>query len=96
MAADVGQRGLDFGAVLAQPRGSAVRNGSAATSFWSAATLEAGVAVRVARVLSVTGAFEAGIALSRPSFRLDGGGALHHVARFAPRGMVGVQVHLPR
>ena len=88
--------GVDFGAVLAEPRGPAVRNGSGASSFWSAAAFEAGVAVQVARVVSITAAFEAGIALSRPSFRLEGGGQLHEVARFAPRGLLGVQVHLPR
>ncbi len=88
--------GVDFGAVIADPIGSDVRNGVGARSFWSAATLEAGVAVQVARRVSLTGAFEAGIALNRPSFVLDGGGSLHEVARFAPRGTIGVQFHRPR
>lgn len=88
--------GADFGVVQATPRGVAVQNGNDVASFWSAATLEAGVVVQVARWLSLSGAFEAGIALSRPKFRLDGGGRLHSVARFAPRGMLGVQFHRPR
>ncbi len=88
--------GIDLGAVIGSARGDNVRNPGDATSFWSAGTLEAGVAVQVARWVSVTAAFEAGIALSRPRFVLEGGGVLHESARFAPRGIVGVQFHRPR
>ena len=88
--------GADFGAVMASGEGPDVRNASRAQPFWSAVTLEAGVAVQVARWVSITGAFEAGIALSRPSFALAGAEQLHTVARFAPRGTLGVQFHRPR
>ena len=88
--------GVDLGAVLAGAEGSAVQNATSARSFWAAATFEAGVSVQLARFVSLTGAFEAGIALSRPRFSLDGGGEVHQVGRFAPRGIVGVQFHRPR
>ncbi|MBV1857387.1 MAG: hypothetical protein KUG77_03170, partial [Nannocystaceae bacterium] len=88
--------GADVGAVLGSARGTGVRNPGSATSFWSAVTLEGGLSVQLTRWLSVTGAFEAGIALSQPKFRLEGGGLLHEAARFAPRGTVGVQFHRAR
>lgn len=88
--------GVDVGAVFADAEGSAVRNGTSARSFWAAATFEAGVSVQVARFVSLTGGFEAGVALSRPRFSLDGGGQVHRVGRFAPRGIVGAQFHRPR
>ncbi len=88
--------GVDFGAVIGSGRGADVRNKNNATSFWSAVVLEAGVSVQVARWVSVTAAFEAGIALSQPLFVLEGGGRLHESARFAPRGVLGVQLHRPR
>lgn len=89
--------GVDLGAVVGSGRGADVRNPGRATSFWSAAIVEAGVALQVARWVSVTAALEAGVALSRPRFVLQGDdGILHESALFAPRGTVGVQFHRAR
>ena len=89
--------GIDLGSVIGSGRGDDVSNPGRASSFWSAAVVEAGVAVQVARRVSVTAAVEAGIALSRPRFVLEGDeGVLHESARFSPRGTFGVQFHRPR
>lgn len=88
--------GFDVGAVIAEGQGAALSRTDAATSLWAAFALEAGATVQIAPRVSLYGAFELAVSLSRPQFFLDNGGLLHQSARLGPRGMLGLQIHRRR
>jgi hypothetical protein len=85
--------GVDVGAIIGNGGGSDLEVERSATALWAAVVLEPGVEVTLTPRWGLWAAFEGAISLNRPRFHFDGGGSVHAVGAFGPRGMVGVVVH---